>query len=141
MGLDPGDGDYEGGVACATCEATLFGGKTPKYVLATFHNTVACPVFMGQSIDGAYLLTQQPLNPCSWNALVVGRFWITYDVSPTSGLLVSMPLMWQSFFSDLNNPICQDLFFNTTVCGPVGVKTTGGIGVISWGPDTGLPCP
>jgi len=140
MGLDPGDGDYEAGVACAACEAALFGGKTPKYVLATFHNTVGCPVPGGQSIDGAYLLTQVVGVPCLWRTIIFGRFIISYFVSPTSGLIVENPAIFQSFFVDGNNPICQDLFFNTTICGPVGVKTAGGIGVISWGPDTGLPC-
>ncbi len=140
MGLDPGDDVFTPGIQCPACKDAIFGGVTPKYVMATFHDTIACPVFMGQSIDGAYLLTQQPLSPCSWYAFIVGRFHITYTVSPTSGLDVSMPLMWQSFFTDLNNPICQDTFTNTTICGPPGVKTTGGTAIITWGPDIVLPC-
>lgn len=134
MGTKPPTPTFEPGVACAQCEATMFGGVTPKYVEANVQGIVKCPGVMIDPPAGVFLLTQQAA-PCFWLYLIPG-FFIEYRLQAGTATI----LIWEAgfwWFSAGPGAPCLSSFVNNQVCGtPPWIGESGTVEIF-WGPTIG----
>lgn len=133
MGTPPDDPKYEPGDECPTCNISLFGGVTPKYVEAELIGVTQCPAFPAIPPNGIYLLTQSA--PCIWQA-AVGIWlmrWSLLEIS--SGFRINSHPFEAFFHFPLI--VCHHQFTNQRlVCGGTNAGV-GGFANIFWGPTIG----
>lgn len=133
MGENVDDCPYPAGTSCPACNTSLFDGRTPQYVLATFQGIIACPGLGASPWNAAFLLTQDIILPCTWR-LDTGTALIVWTTGGTSGLSIiehfGLP---RNIFVSGNPGVCLDEFANGfVVCGPInGGKF--GTGIVTWG--------
>ncbi len=135
MGTDPAKPDYEPGRRCGTCEDILFNGVTPKYVEVDFSGIVCCPGIQGPAPNGTYLLTQNAINPCQWDAGFPTdiRRW---RLEPARSYLLLMEGGF-NWFNSYPYLTCMDAFINENVC-PLNLAVGfDGYAVCFWGPTIG----
>jgi len=140
MGLDPDDDSYTAGDACNWCNDALFGGVTPKKVLAVVQDIVKCAgkeAILGDPPNGSFTLTQ--ILPCRWQYVGNG-FIITWTLSEFNSSFIIVEGAWTWFNSGVALP-CFDVFGNQTNCVGAFVLGSGGFAKLWWGPQIGkLPC-
>jgi len=135
MGLDPQDPIYDGGDVCAVCVLDLFGGVTPKYVLAVVTGIETCPGVFPPSPppNGSFILTQ--IAPCQWRVFINGYqlLWKLTDAS--SVFFIQDGLRF--WFYETTAVLCLDSFINRLICRPDGPWSETGIVTLFWGPQIG----
>lgn len=131
MGLDPEFPDYEAGVDCGSCHASLFDNVTPKYVEANVAGGADCPGSPFTFSDGVFLLTQS-VNPCLWIGTVAP--WAVQWQLRVADSIFSISLPGAFWFFDQILSTCQTSFANSNVCGVGLAEGFGGTAEIFWGP-------
>lgn len=133
MGTKPPTPTFEPGVPCIQCEATLFGGVTPKYIEALIQGITTCPT-APPAPNGVSLLTQ--FTPCFW-AGADGGYSISMQYLPGQSVFNINIGVFKSF-SSMIMLNCQTLFANQNPpCGVFPAIGTGGTAEIFWGPTIG----
>lgn len=135
MGTDPATPDYEPGKRCPTCEDTLFGGVTPKYVEARFVGIVCCPGIPGPAPNRVFLLEQNAVNPCQWDAgFPIDIFRWRLEAARSYLLLMEGGFNWFNSYPHLT---CLDFFLNENVCSINLAVGFSGFAQVFWGPTIG----
>lgn len=134
MGLPPELPDYTPGVACPSCEATLFGGVTPLYVEAHVQGVIECPG-LPTGVNGVILLTQGG-PPCNWVFNTPAIFW-RWTIGP-AGSEFAISTGGALYFTDPSGVNCRTTFTNTSPgCVPFVFAGHGGTVEVFWGPTIG----
>lgn len=134
MGLDPEHPDYEPGVQCVLCKDLLFDGVTPKYVEADISGIERCPIAIGPTPDGTFLLTQSAA--CRWQYLSPDDIAFIWELNPGTSIFSILRLGFIWFRSNVPDN-CIDAFVNQNVCGVGPVYGENGYALCYWGPTIG----
>lgn len=134
MGEDIGDCPYEAGDACPHCHNVIFNGRTPKYVLATVLGVEACPDASAGTMNGAFLMTQDNILPCTWRwEDAETRAVLEFLDNGTDFVLHSLFGLKREFFWGISPDLCRDKYPNGfTTCGPFNGGRFGNL-ILTWG--------
>lgn len=140
MGLDPNDDTFEAGDECTVCVDELFGGVTPKTVLAIVQDIVMCPGVppLDPMPNGSFNLTQLA-NPCHWGCVGPGGYSYTWTLHADRSDFAIETAHTIMFFSRVME-ICFDAFSNQADCAGLLTITHEGYVTVWWGPDIPPPC-
>ncbi len=135
MGLDPNDPTWDPGIACPNCAAVIFDTVTPKYVLATMTSIEKCPVSIGDPPNSSFILTQNPVLPCTWSYAVAGLN-IDWILGAANSIFRAFDGLTFWFLQDAPFT-CVDAFVNQLACSPMISRGHLGQAKVFWGPQIG----
>lgn len=103
-------------------------GNTPKYLLAEFTDIEMCPGIMLEPRNGAFILTQSPISPCTWER-INGIEHIHYIVDINGSRLSSWSHLIPYFNSHSAEP-GMGTFENEVNCGGIPPVIAPGFGYV-----------